>query len=138
MEKNIQLASYRINQFEFKFNEGVKPGTKFNINPKIECKVGRKDKTLFVNLSAKVNDDLSSPVPFNLYAAMFATFVVKNEIEQSAYANEAMEVLYPFLRAAIAGVTANFNIPAYVLPYINQNNMVQEAQPVAKNNGELN
>lgn len=137
MEKNIQLASYRINQLEFKFNEGIKPGTKFNINPKIECKVGRKDKTLFVNLSAKVNDDLSSPVPFNLFAAMFATFVVQNEVDQSVYAQEAMEVLYPFLRAAIAGITANCNIPAYVLPYINQSNMVQEAQPV-KNGGDLN
>ena len=137
MEKNIQLASYRINQLEFKFNEGIKPGTKFNINPKIECKVGRKDKTLFVNLSAKVNDDLSSPVPFNLFAAMFATFVVQNEVDQSIYAQEAMEVLYPFLRAAIAGITANCNIPAYVLPYINQSNMVQEAQPV-KNGGDLN
>ena len=137
MEKNIQLASYRINQFDFKFNEGIKPGTKFNINPKIECKVGRKDKTLFVNLSAKVNDDLSSPVPFNLHAAMFATFVVQNEVDQSVYAQEAMDVLYPFLRAAIAGITANCNIPAYVLPYINQSNMVQDTQ-AAKDNGDLN
>ena len=136
MEKNIQLASYRINPLEFKFNEGVKPGTKFNINPKIECKVGRKDKTLFVNLSAKVNDDLSSPVPFNLFAAMFATFVVQNEVEQNVYAQEAMEVLYPFLRAAIASITANCNIPAYVLPYINQSNMVQGES--SKPNGDLN
>ena len=136
MEKNIQLTSYRINQLEFKFNEAIKPGVKFNINPKIECKVGRKDKTLFVNLSAKVNDDLSSPVPFNLYAAMFATFIIQNEVEQNVYAQEAMDVLYPFLRAAIASITANCNIPAYVLPYINQN-MMQEGQP-AKENGDLN
>ena len=136
MEKNIQLASYRINQLEFKFNEAIKPGTKFNINPKIECKIGRKDKTLFVNLSAKVNDDLSSPVPFNLYCAMFATFVVQNEVDQSLYASEAMDVLYPFLRAAVASITANCNIPAYVLPYINQSNMSQDLQS-AKNNQNL-
>ena len=137
MEKNIQLTSYRINQLDFKFNEGIKPGTKFNINPKIECKVGRKDKTLFVNLSAKVNDDISSPVPFNLHAALFATFVIHNEVDQSLYAQEAMDVLYPFLRAAIAGITANCNIPAYVLPYINQSNMTQNSQDV-KASGDLN
>jgi preprotein translocase subunit SecB len=68
---------------------------------------------------------------------MFATFVVQNEVDQSVYAQEAMDVLYPFLRAAIAGITANCNIPAYVLPYINQSNMVQDAQP-AKDNGDLN
>ena len=101
MERNIQLLTYRVNQLEFKFNEGIKPGTKFNINPKIECKVGRKDKTLFVNLSVKINDDISSPVPFNIFASIFATFVVKNEVEQNVFATESMEVLYPFLRAII-------------------------------------
>ena len=118
MEKNIQLTSYRIDQIDFKFNSLVKPGTQFKINPKIECKVGRKDKVLLVNLSARVNEDISSPVPFNLNVAMFATFTIKNEASQNVYASEAMEVAYPFLRAAIASITANCNIPAYVLPFI--------------------
>ena len=134
MEKNIQLTSYKINQFDFKFNEGIKPGTQFNINPKIECRVGKKDKTLLVNLSAKVNEDLSFPVPFNLYASMFATFIIKNEIDQSLYAHEAMEVLYPFLRAAVASITANCNIPAYVLPLITQTNMPQGGQAQKEEN----
>ena len=67
---------------------------------------------------------------------MFATFVIQNEAEQNVFAQEAMEVLYPFLRAAIASITANCNIPAYVLPYINQSNMVHGGE--TKPNGDLN
>ena len=133
MEKHIQLVTYRINQLDFKFNEGIKPGTQFRINPKIECKVGRKDKTLFVNLSVRVNEDISSPVPFNLSASMFATFNVKQEADQNVFAQEAMESLYPFLRASVAAITANCNIPAYVLPVINQENVSQE--PPKQDNG---
>ena len=134
MERNIQLLTYRVNQLEFKFNEGIKPGTKFNINPKIECKVGRKDKTLFVNLSVKINDDISSPVPFNIFASIFATFVVKNEVEQNVFATESMEVLYPFLRAAVASITANCNIPSYVLPLIEPSNMANKGSEVKGEN----
>ena len=134
MERNIQLLTYRVNQLEFKFNEGIKPGTKFNINPKIECKVGRKDKTLFVNLSVKINDDISSPVPFNILASLFATFVVKNEVEQNVFATEAMEVLYPFLRASVAAITANCNIPAYVLPPIEPSSLASKGGEVKDEN----
>ena len=128
MERNIQLLTYRVNQLDFKFNEGIKPGTKFNINPKIECKVGRKDKTLFVNLSVKINDDISSPVPFNIFASLFATFVVKNEADQNVFATETMEVLYPFLRGAVASITANCNIPAYVLPFIEPSSLAKNSE----------
>ncbi len=119
MEKNIKLLSYRMNRIEFKFHEGIKPGTKFQIKPKIECKMGRKDNTLLVNLSVRVNEDISSPVPFNLDAALFATFNVENDAEQKVLIAEAMDCLYPLLRAAIVSITANCNIPAYVLPMIN-------------------
>lgn len=119
MENHIKLVTFRVNQIEFKFNEGIQPGTKFQIKPKIECKMGRNDKTLFVNLSVRVNEDISSPVPFNLSAAMFGTFVVESEAEQKVFISEAMETLYPYLRAAVSAITANCNIPAYILPVIN-------------------
>ena len=135
MENTIQLTSYRIDQIDFKFNSLIKPGTKFQINPKIECKVGRKDKTLLVNLSARVNEDISSPVPFNLNAVMFATFNIKEEADQSVYAKEAMDALYPFLRSAVATITVNCNIPAYVLPVIS----ASQATPKSGNDqGNLN
>ena len=118
MEKNIRLVSYRINKLGFTFHEGIKPGTKFQIKPKIECKLGRKDNTLFVNLSVRINEDISSPVPFDIDASIFAVFNAVSEQEQSVYIAEAMDCLYPIMRASIASITASCNIPSYVLPFI--------------------
>ena len=135
MEKHIQLLFYRINNMEFKFNGNVKAGVKFNIVPKIECKAGRKEKTLFVNLTVRINEDISTPVPFNLNVEMFANFNIKEEADDKVYASEAMESLYPFLRASVASITANCNIPPYVLPVINYDKT--EPTPTA-GDGNLN
>lgn len=134
MEKNIKLINYRVNHIDFKFHETIKPGTKFQIRPKIECKMGRKDKTMIVNLSVRINEDISSPVPFNLSASMFGTFAVESEQEQKVYIAEAIDCLYPFLRAAIASITANCNIPAYVLPVINGSAVAEGDGAVAPEN----
>ena len=51
----LSLVYYRVNELEFKFNESVKPNTSFQIKPKIECKVAKKDELLFVNVTLKIN-----------------------------------------------------------------------------------
>lgn len=122
MEKHVSLINYRINGLEFKFKEGLKPGTKFQIKPKIECKMGRNQNTLFVNLSVRINEDISSPVPFDLAVTSFGTFNVTKEAEESVLVSEAMDTLYPFVRAAVASMTANCNIPPYILPTISAEN----------------
>lgn len=133
MEKHVQLLFYRINNLEIKLNGNVKVGTKYNIVPKVECKVGKNNNTLFVNLSARINEDISSPVPFNLNVEMFANFTIKEEADDKVYATEAMETLYPFLRASVASITANCNVPPYVLPIITQQNTEVEKPKASEN-----
>ena len=55
---NISLVYYRINELEFKFNEAIKGNISFQIKPKIECKVAKKDDNLFVNLTLKIRNIL--------------------------------------------------------------------------------
>lgn len=119
----LSLVYYRVNELEFKFNESVKPNTSFQIKPKIECKVAKKDELLFVNLTLKINEDISSPVPFNLRILLAGTFKAQDggaleSADQKAQVNEAFAILYPYLRAAVSSVTVNLNIPAYILPTI--------------------
>ena len=128
MEKHIALITYRINNIEFKFKEGIKAGTKFQIKPKIECKMGRNQNNLFVNLSVRINEDISSPVPFDLSINAFGTFTVTKDAAESELLAEAMDALYPFVRAAVASMTANCNIPAYILPTINSENAQIESR----------
>ncbi|MBQ7408159.1 MAG: protein-export chaperone SecB [Clostridia bacterium] len=118
----ISLIYYRVNELEFKFNESIKTNASFQIKPKIECKVAKKEDNLFVNLTLKINEDISSPVPFNLKVVLGGTFKVKEgaegEVGQKAQVHEAFAMLYPYLRAVVSGITVNCNIPAYILPTI--------------------
>jgi len=81
MEKHIKLVTFRVNEIEFKFNGAIKPDTQFRIVPKIESKLGQNGKNLFVNLSVRVNEDISAPVPFNLNVVMFGHFIAEKEAE---------------------------------------------------------
>ncbi len=126
MAKDVSLMGFKVNKIEFSTIEGIKNGTQFKIVPKIECKVGRKENMLIASLSARVNEDISSPVPFNLSVSILANFKVINELEQSELVKEVMDELYPHLRAAITGITANAYIPPYVLPPLSQNAEMKE------------
>ena len=77
---------------------------------------------MFVNLSVRINEDISSPVPFDLNVTSFGTFGVIKDADESVLVSEAMDTLYPFVRAAVASMTANCNIPPYILPLINSEN----------------
>lgn len=118
---NLSLLYYRVSEMEFKFNENQKPNTSFQIKPKIECSIAKKEDHVFANLKLKVNEDISSPVPFNLKVVLVGTFKVKDdsvfdETLQKVLASEACAILYPYLRSIVANLTVNCNLPAYFLP----------------------
>ncbi|MCI6734086.1 MAG: protein-export chaperone SecB [Clostridiales bacterium] len=138
MEKHIKLVTFRVNEIEFKFNGAIKPDTQFRIVPKIESKLGQNGKNLFVNLSVRVNEDISSPVPFNLNVVMFGHFIAEKEAEQRVYIEEAIDTLYPFLRAAVSSFTANCNIPPYVLPIIGSSVLQESPAKADKEKENIN
>ncbi len=131
---NISLVYYRVSEMEFKFNEAVKGNISFQIKPKIECKMAKKEDNLFVNLSLKINEDISSPVPFDLKVVLSGTFKIKNpdavldEAGKKTQLNEAFSTLYPYLRATVSGITLNCNIPAYILPTVLPEQLTQSDQ----------
>lgn len=139
---SLSLVYYRVNELDFKFNESVKPNTAFQIKPKIECKLAKKEETLFVNLTLKINEDISSPVPFSLRVMLAGTFKTSDGspleiIDQKMQVSEVFSILYPYLRAIVSSVTVNLNIPAYILPSVDPEQLI-EGDPEAKKNGNLN
>jgi len=142
---NLSLLYYRVNEIEFKFNEMQKPNTAFQIKPKIECKIAKKDDNVFANLKLKINEDISSPVPFNLKVVLVGTFKSKDvsvldEIAQKAQVHDACAALYPYLRSIVANLTVNCNLPPYFMPAITleQLNAVEQVHVVDPNaNGDI-
>ena len=104
--EEIKMTFYRVNKIDFKYNEQVKPDTKFQLKPRFDCKMGVNGKMLFVNLGVTVTNEQTSPTPFDLQ--------VKACLRQ----------LMPYLHSTVASITADCNIPAYFLPIIDVAEMV--------------
>ena len=136
---SLSLIYYRVNELDFKFNEAVKPNSSFQIKPKIECKVAKKEETLFVNLTLKINEDISSPVPFDLKVMLAGTFKTGDgapldTIDQKTQVGEVFSVLYPYLRSIVSSLTVNCNIPAYILPSVDPEQLIEGDGEAKKNN----
>ncbi len=140
----LSLVYYRVNKLEFSFNEGVKPNSSFQIKPKIECKIAKKEDMLFVNLTLKINEDISGPVPFNLKVLLAGTYKTADGssldlVDQKTQINEAFSILYPYLRSIVSSITLNCNIPAYILPSVTPEQLTENGGAEIKHgNGSLN
>ncbi len=124
--EEIKMTFYRVNKIDFKYNEQVKPDTKFQLKPRFDCKMGVNGKMLFVNLGVTVTNDQNNPTPFDLQVSLVGGFAMgdyapeDNKIRLKA----CLRQLMPYLHSTVASITADCNIPAYFLPIIDVAEMV--------------
>lgn len=130
MENSIKLAYYRVNKINFAYNEKLNGETKFQLKPQFQCKMGKKDKLLLMNFGIKLVSSESAPTPFDLEVELFSTFSTDEYAPEDAklQMRACLTQLMPVLRAVVAGITANCNIPAYLMPLIDVDNMVNSAK----------
>ena len=101
--------------------------------------MAKKEETLFVNLTLKINEDISSPVPFDLKVMLAGTFKTGDgapldTIDQKTQVGEVFSVLYPYLRSIVSSLTVNCNIPAYILPSVDPEQLIEGDGEAKKNN----
>ena len=95
------------------------------------------NNNIFCGMSGGVDSSAAALLLQNAgYNVIGATMVLHNEntkekeeADQNVFASEAMDCLYPFLRASVASITANCYIIPYVLPIINYGNIEKTAKP---------
>lgn len=133
----LNLVFYRVNEMQFIFDERVKPNTAFKINPKIECKLAKNANGLTVDMILKINEDISSPVPFNLKVRLTGGFSGDVSGNEKDLMNEAFSILFPYMRAVVSTLTVNCNVPAYVLPAISRESLEKSENP-AENPAQVN
>lgn len=133
MQDSIKLVYYRVSNIYFKFHENNKPDAKFQILPKFECKMGKSNKILVMNLGIKVEGTEASPTPFDLTVNLIGHFSMDEYAPEDSklQMRACLTQLMPFLRSTVASLTLNCNIPAYLMPFIDINSMVNSARPEA-------
>jgi preprotein translocase subunit SecB len=134
---SLKFKNYFVNSVEFKTNtefdaeENVK--VKFNFNSKIEYEKdsNHADVLLSVNIFDEKEFDKS---PFILKIVITGQFLIEGEFKKSLLEQNAVAILFPYIRSLVSLYTTNANFPALILPPINVVAYIQNKYSDKNNN----
>ena len=119
------LRAITADELSFKVNPmKATPDTKFEIKPLFSREIRRANDNPKINvlvLTCKIESTEESPKPFNLLARFVGVFEVEDmntDEDRRIFAVNATETVFPYLRAAIANLTADALINPLHLPVV--------------------
>lgn len=120
----LNLLNYKVEKIHFDLNpKFVMPmeDEKIEMNPKLVRKIEKIDNNKCkVSLGFIISEGDSLKAPFSIEIWISGEFEVKKGEQSDVIVNvNAVAVLFPFLRALLATITSNANIPPYILPVFN-------------------
>jgi preprotein translocase subunit SecB len=130
MEQNqnilIRLIGYSVDKVSFILNKSfdVKEHPKIKVTPKFDREMTRIDDNTFTMSLSVSFDDPNNAIPFFMDVQISGKFLFTRWEDEKLYPiakTNATSVLYPYIRALVTTVTANSNVPPYILPVMNSN-----------------
>ena len=119
------MKALTAEELSFKVNPiKASPDTKFEIKPLFSRQIRHVNENPRINivmLECKIESTEESPKPFNLVARFVGVFDVQNmqtEEDKRFFALNATETMFPFVRAAVANLTAAALINPLILPVV--------------------
>ena len=120
----LKLKGIRADELLFRVN-GVPPKTdgKLELKPAFSRKVRRasgEENIFLLTLSVRIESTPEEPKPFDLTASLTGVFGTDAAGEEGVRAAvvEATQVVFPYLRAAVTGLTSAAMAAPIVLPVI--------------------
>ena len=123
----LQFNGYTVNEILFKATPQCENVKEFSIQTNfqqqvIEC----ADETYDVTLSVDIASTDEHPMPFDLRVSITGHFSYQESAEdipvgskETILSTNTAAILFPFLRAIVASVTTNANVPPLLLPIMN-------------------
>lgn len=127
----IRLIGYTVDKVSFILNKDFDfvANAKVQITPNFNRELVKIDSNTF-SMSLSVSfDHPENKIPFYMDVQVSGKFVFTNWESANYYPlarNNATSVLYPYIRALVTTVTANANVPPYILPVMNSNSLFKD------------
>lgn len=121
----MQFNGYEVNNIQFSLSQFYEKSKEFQISPTFDMAVtdlGDDKYEVQIMFSMKASDE--NPLPFNMEVVMTGNFSIclesqNDELKQTLLHENAIAIMFPFLRSIIASLTTAANIPPLILPVIN-------------------
>ena len=124
----MQFKGYDVNKLFFEQVKGF-GGSKYNVNPQFFKKILKLAENQYdITLGCRVISTEEEPFSFNIEVVLTGHFIVDNMSEEENYLiNEnAVAILFPYIRSTLSMLTLNANKNSLVLPTLNIVNLFKE------------
>lgn len=115
-----KAAPFRIITNEVRLKNNNVPAGKFAIAPRFTRKIGRlNENNFFLELNVEIASTEEKKTPLDLFISITGIFnlALFPENERDAYIKEeALRILFPYLRTMVTNMTAGALMPPLVLP----------------------
>ncbi|MDN2452978.1 protein-export chaperone SecB [Lactobacillus sp. UCMA15818] len=123
----LQFLGYKVMQMKYERNTGFESVKEpISLEPKMTTKINLEDNNINITLSVVVGSLEHKNIPFQVSCSIIGTFVYKTDEDTTKIGldtlirNNAVAILYPYVRAIIATLTTTSNeFPGYNMPTIN-------------------
>lgn len=120
---SLKFVNYVVDTVKFQNNpsfEANEVSIKFDIRPEyIE-----DDNDLMLILEVDVfKDTVANNYPFEIFIRMIGYFRLEGDGDIGKIRNNALAIMYPYIRTLVTGYTSNSNVTPLILPVINVNAM---------------
>jgi len=125
VESVLQLKNYFVKHISFELNDefDFSQDSEIQMRPQFERKISKiDDDNVKVSLCVHVDNTDGELVPFFVSIEVEGEFCLRAwEKENNIFIieNNAVAILFPYLRALLTTVTSNANMPPYILPIMN-------------------
>ena len=122
---NLQLLKYSVNEISFALNENYDFSKKQSVklNQNFTRSIKKIDEDICdVSLIFVISESAGTPTPFTMKVTVTGTFKLEkweNAENVDFIKTNAVAIVYPFLRSLVSTITANANLPSYILPVFN-------------------
>ena len=126
MEKQVKmkLSGYTVDKMSFMLNKNFRaePGEKIQIKPIFNREITKISQERFILTVSVSFANLDREIPFYLDVQISGVYDVPEweDVQTNKFIiTNATNVLYPYLRSIVTTLTANGQVPPYLLPITN-------------------
>ena len=118
----MKLGNFGITTEEINLKQIKQNTNKFNITPKYKKEIEKVNNNLYiVKLIFDIKNDEKTIFPFDMHMVLIGSFEIfeATDFEINTFLNlKAIDIMFPYLRAAVSGVTAASMLPPVMLPIV--------------------
>lgn len=122
----LKFNGYTVKEMRYRSNNNFKKRNQVDLDPKLQATNEIENNNIIVNLSVTVGSLEDESMPFEASCSVQGKFEYKPEEDENNIGvdtfvrNNAVAILYPYVRAIIATLTTSSNeFPGYNMPTIN-------------------